>query len=147
MATKKKRTGTTTINKTMWLTASATPNCLLAFYQMVPPKWDAEMFVYRGVNPSSVPRLFLAGCKKALPEHGSRDLVVMTIIVKRSPFQPHVEETRCLNCGTKLTTNGKRLQSAVFDSNLPVPIMLVSGTSATWARCDACYEVARRREG
>jgi len=54
--------------------------------------------------------------------------------------------TQCVNCGRTLTSyEGKRLESANFDSNLPCFPPTDNkrlGTSITWARCDRCYEAA-----
>lgn len=51
-------------------------------------------------------------------------------------------ETRCLNCGTILTTTeGTRYESAYFDNALPSK---QPEASVTWARCDACSSLAHR---
>ena len=53
--------------------------------------------------------------------------------------------TKCLNCGRVLTDEkGKRLQSAHFDSFLPV--RRVDNTTV-WARCSECYLLACRLQG
>lgn len=51
--------------------------------------------------------------------------------------------TVCLNCGVVLTNKaGERIHSANFDSGLPHHRMT---DKIVWARCDACYAVAKTR--
>lgn len=55
--------------------------------------------------------------------------------------------TRCLNCGAVLTNDREhRNQTAHFDSSLPThPHEFDVGRfcAVSWARCDACYQVAQ----
>lgn len=52
-------------------------------------------------------------------------------------------ETICVNCGETLTNAaGERVQPAYYDMLLPSP---KSPKDITWARCEECYTVGRRR--
>lgn len=49
-------------------------------------------------------------------------------------------QTKCLNCGRVLTSEGVRLESAIADSKLPHMPM---EDDVTWLRCGKCYAVAK----